>query len=308
MAQHGAPQEQQQQQQQVPSPAAPDPVPQVGHVAIRLPPYWTQDPYVWFLQVELHFQLANITAQLTRFRHVASALPPAVASEVADILTHPPPNNPYDHLKATLLQRTTTSERCRLQQLLSAEQLGDRTPSQLLRKMQALLGDRLPTFDQALLKELFLQRLPSNAQMILAAASNISLTDLAALADRIMEVATPTVAATFSYPVPPSVPSPPPPPVGAYATIVPSTSTAAISELRAEVNRLSALVEQQSSRSCSRCGRSSPRRYRRRSPSRSPNRTANQPGPCWYHERFGAAARHCTTPCTWQPGNPSGDR
>lgn len=246
--------------QQVLPPAAPAPV---GHVAVRLPPYWPKDPQVWFLQVELHFQLANITAQLTRFRHVASVLPPDIASEVADILTNPPPNNPYDCLKATLLQRTTESTRRRLQQLLSAEELGDRTPSQLLRKMQALLGDRLPSFDQALLKELFLQRLPPTAQMILAAASDVSLPDLAALADRIMEVAATTVAATF--PATAST-SPLPSPFGAPQHYATSATAHSISELRAEVERLSALVAQQSSQPCSRCGRSPARRFCCRSP------------------------------------------
>ena len=46
-----------------------------------------------------------------------------------------PEHLPYDRLKAVFLKRTTTSDEVRLQQLLAGVELGDRTPSQLLRHM-----------------------------------------------------------------------------------------------------------------------------------------------------------------------------
>ena len=75
------------------------------------------------------------------------------------------------------------SEQRRLQQLLtSAEE-----PSQLLRHMQQLLGDSaVCNPDNKFLRELFLQRLPNNVRMVLASASDMSLEDLAQLADRII--------------------------------------------------------------------------------------------------------------------------
>ena len=133
--------------------------PQAVHaVSLKLPPYWPNDPIVWFAQVEAQFLTRNITSQSTQFAYVIASLPPEIAQEIRDILISPPPENPYEVLKATLIRRTSASEQKRLHQLLIAEELGDRQPSQLLRKMRQLLGDNV--LEDGILRQLFLQRLP----------------------------------------------------------------------------------------------------------------------------------------------------
>ncbi|KAG0428750.1 hypothetical protein HPB47_024281 [Ixodes persulcatus] len=112
--------------------------------------------------------------------------------EIRDIILDPPTVSPYDVLKAELVKRTSESEQRRLQQLISSEELGDRKPSQLLRRLQQLLGAKAPTFDAAVIRELFLQRLPVNVRMILASASGLVLPELAQLADAVTDVSTPT--------------------------------------------------------------------------------------------------------------------
>ena len=68
--------------------------------------------------------------------------------------------------------------------------------------MQQLLGDTPGLTDSSFLRELFLQRLPANVRMVLASASNtVPLTELAQLADRIVEVATPSVSAVKVSPI-----------------------------------------------------------------------------------------------------------
>ncbi|XP_064467981.1 uncharacterized protein LOC135378810 [Ornithodoros turicata] len=165
--------------------------PAMGHIAVRLPPFWHRSPFIWFQQVEAQFLLPGITNQLTQYRHIVASLPPEIAIDVSDVISGPPGTTPYDRLKAAVLQRTTLSERKRLQQLLTAEELGDRTPSQLLRAMQNLLADRAATFDESLLRELFLQRLPATVQMVLSTAGGLPLAQLAEHADKVMEVALP---------------------------------------------------------------------------------------------------------------------
>ena len=125
-------------------PDQPVPQPRVTVVSIKLPPFWPADPAVWFLQVEAQFSLKGIMQQRTRFDHVITVLAPEVATEVRDLILNPPDDAPYDFLKAALINCTEASEQRKLQQLLTAEELGDRKPSRLLQRMQQLLGDAGP--------------------------------------------------------------------------------------------------------------------------------------------------------------------
>ena len=147
----------------------PPPVVAAMAVNIKLPPFWAADPAIWFAQVEATFATKRLTAQKTRFDFVVASLSPEIAMEIRDLVLHPPKTNPYTVLKETLIKRTAAFEQQRLQQLFQAEELGDRKPTQLLRRMQQLVGDRAG-IDESFIRELFLQRLPSNVRMVLAAS------------------------------------------------------------------------------------------------------------------------------------------
>ena len=115
-------------------------------------------------KVEAQFATRNVTRQLTKFHYVADSLTPEMAADVRDILIRPPEDEPNDTLKEVLTRRTTLSASKRLEQLLSAEELGDRKPTQLLRRMQQLLGDKSPLMDD----KLFIQLLPPSIRVVLA--------------------------------------------------------------------------------------------------------------------------------------------
>ena len=86
----------------------------VAAVSLKLPPFWPNDPAVWFAQVEAQLMTRNIISQTTKFAYVISALTPDNAQEIRDLLISPPTENPYITLKTELIKSTTASEQKRL--------------------------------------------------------------------------------------------------------------------------------------------------------------------------------------------------
>ncbi|CAN7998244.1 unnamed protein product, partial [Ixodes hexagonus] len=169
-----------------PAPGAP---PQLEALAIRLSPFWPADPQVWCAQVDPQFVLRRIIDQNTKFYHVC-ALPSAGAPELRGFIIAPPSVNTYDVIKDELLRRTGLWEQRRLQRLLTSEELGDKTPSQLLRRMRQSLASA--TIDDALFRQLCLQHLPNNVRMMLASADSATVEDLAKLAAGILDASNPS--------------------------------------------------------------------------------------------------------------------
>ena len=112
----------------------------VAAINLKIPPFWPAKPHVRFAQVEAQFSTRGITAEKKKFDHIVASLSPDFATEVRDLILQPPVPHPYTTWKEQLIRRTAALEQRRLQQLITTEELGDRTPSQLLRKMQQLLG------------------------------------------------------------------------------------------------------------------------------------------------------------------------
>ena len=246
-------------------------VPVVSSVALKLPPFWPADPHVWFAQVEAQFDTRNVTLQKTKYHYVISSLLPDVASEVRDLIITPPATNQYKDLKKTLIERTAASQQQWLQQLLQGEQLGDRKPSQLLRHMVQLLGDQASEHTSVFLKELFLQRLPSNVRIILASTpGNNTLQDIATLAEKTMEI-------TGNVP---------PPPINTVSA-PDGQLVAELTKLREEVANLKKLDRSNSCSPSCNCSHTHSHSARSGSPSHAQQSTDL----CWYHQRFGDHAR-----------------
>ena len=154
-----------------------------------MPLFWPANPQIWFVQAEEQFSRWGITASKTKYEEIVCALPTEYATKVHDFLLDPSEDDPYKNLKDQLILRIADSEHQKIWQLLTVEELRDCKPTQLIHKMQQLLGAKA-FMDSSLLRELFLQRLPSNVQMILATTNEMTIDRLA---DRIMDMATPTV-------------------------------------------------------------------------------------------------------------------
>ena len=72
------------------------------------------------------------------------------ATEVQDLLLDPNEDNPYEKLKDQLISHIADSKHQKIQRLLTAKELGNHKPTQLLHKMQRLLGTKTP-IDSSLL-------------------------------------------------------------------------------------------------------------------------------------------------------------
>ena len=73
------------------------------------------------------------------------------------MILKPPTETPYDKLKEQLKKHMAASEQRRLQQLFSSDEVGNRKPTQLLQRMQQLLGDTPGITDRSFIRKLFLQ-------------------------------------------------------------------------------------------------------------------------------------------------------
>ncbi|XP_050507903.1 uncharacterized protein LOC126885384 [Diabrotica virgifera virgifera] len=140
----------------------------VDRISVKIPPFWPNDLEIWFLQVENQFALVNITSDAAKFNYIVANLETVYISELRDTIVSPP-----------------ATER-----LLKHEELGDRRPSQFLRHLQSLAGTTVP---DNIVRSLWLGRLPSSTQAILAAQAKASLDAVAELADTISEAIAPGV-------------------------------------------------------------------------------------------------------------------
>ena len=262
----------------------------------RAPAFTSHDPSLWFTILDVNFKAQNITSSLLQFSHACTLLPSDVVSQVSDaIASASSSDTPYEDLKKAVLKRLESSVTARLQELLSKEELGNEKPSDLLRRMKKLLGDKFQSFDQSMFTHLFYQRLPPALQRnLFSVKGKLSLDDLAQLADDYMA----------STPAEPSIAAVTAPPDTQLAHLI-TQLTLKVNSLEAQLTQRVKSLEERLSDSFQRRPRSpSPRRFRQRSPSR--NRT---PGVCYYHDRFRENAIKCTKPCSFsgQPLNMTGE-
>jgi len=60
-----------------------------GHIhrpAVRLPPFFSDRPGLWFAQAEAQFSLASVTSEKTKFNYVTSQLEYRHGAEIEDII------------------------------------------------------------------------------------------------------------------------------------------------------------------------------------------------------------------------------
>uniref|UniRef100_A0A5S6R002 Reverse transcriptase domain-containing protein n=1 Tax=Trichuris muris TaxID=70415 RepID=A0A5S6R002_TRIMR len=194
----------------------------VESIAVKIPPFWTQSPALWFKRVEAQFQIARITVDETKFNHIVGGMEAAILEQCFDIVDNPPFEGKYEALKRRILDRFADSDQKRLQTLLCGMQIGDDKPSRFLQRMLREVPSSVGSTN-AIIRQLWIQQLPLNVQTCLAQTEEEDLDKLARLADKVHEVTHTSVSSIN-------------PPSTAQDSIV--------SELQTEVAKLSRRIRQ----------------------------------------------------------------
>ncbi|GFS08955.1 transposon Ty3-G Gag-Pol polyprotein [Elysia marginata] len=155
---------------------------EIAAVSVKLPEFWATSPEMWFARIEAQFSIKNITQDTTKYDYVFSALDFKIAEDVHDVLVNPPQSDKYHSLKCALIKAFGKSQTQRDYTLLNLNGLGDRKPTALLRKINALNDD-----PQTLKRALFLSNLPADVRTIISGQEFSDLDKLAEAADRIWE-------------------------------------------------------------------------------------------------------------------------
>lgn len=254
----------------------------VPAISLNLPSFVDLKPRVWFAVFETEIHTKNVVSDYDKYSHLIPRLPKEFLQVIEHVILNPPAEGKYELVKHLILEAVEPTAKATLDQLFAASELGDRTPSALLREIRGMAGSHV---DEYFLKELWLRRLPPQVQAIVAIQLHKPLNEVASAADIVAERL--QVTATTSK----------------------LSQDRETNDLLREIEALrvsNTRLPGPSQASRTHIGRSPTRYLRRSSPYRfgrkndlSPARQKPQPNDelCWYHQRFGLKAKRCKQPC-----------
>lgn len=271
----------------------------IARVSVRAPPFWKENPALWFRQLESQFYTNNIRVSETKYHMAVSALDTSVINQVSDIIMNPPAENKYETLKAKLQERFADSEELRFRKLLSNLDLGDKKPSQLWREMRELAGQNV---NEPILKTLWLQRLPPQVRAFVSTDPG-DMARLLTISDQIHEIVDNrnihvVENKTSRQLTETSIEDK----VSAALTNVLEKFSTQMSMWTQQVSSLNSVDRAQqnpTTQTQHHRGRSNSRGNQPRAASQTRDQTPHRI--CWYHHRFGNNATRCTKPCAYIP-------
>ena len=255
----------------------------VQHVALQLPPFLADDPETWFIIAEARLANANISASNTKFNRLVGHLSADVINAVKAVVLDPPAVDPYAALKTAILNRFRAPIQLRASRFMDEEPLGGRDVLRYIQEMDD--NARGLTLDH--LKRIKLLRvLPAAVRNVLVFNDEDDYLRIARLAHAVMtdtsSVVAPVKTDTSTVALTPSQPTPP-------------HDNASTDEVTFAVDVVDQLRH----------------RRRLRQPNRFVDSRTTASGSdlvCYYHRRFGTAARRCEGKCSFHPNAKPGRR
>ncbi|GFW97522.1 peptidase A2 domain-containing protein [Trichonephila clavipes] len=89
---------------------------EISAVSIKIPPFWTDRPEIWFYQVEAQFQISRISLEETKFHYLVLQLEPKYVKKIWDIVNSKS-DTKYTDSKNRLLSLFRESENLRIKRL-----------------------------------------------------------------------------------------------------------------------------------------------------------------------------------------------
>ena len=249
-------------------------------VAVKIPPFIPQDLSSWFLLCDAQFTICGISSEITKASYIVANLPSDAVTRVSPwILSQTDPTSiTYSDLRAELLRLYDLPASVRARKLLSFPNMGmgDRDPERLSEEMR-LLSRRADGSQVDILIEVYLQTLPKAVRDQMGDTNGRSLKQLGAQAQAIWLQTSASSSSTV-------------------ATVSDDNNPVVKSEICAIRDRHP---------------RDGVQKVLRRSPTASDKLrepTFNDLGHCYFHSRFGNAARKCVSGCTFSKNSFSGRR
>ncbi|KAH9581182.1 hypothetical protein MS3_00008398 [Schistosoma haematobium] len=240
--------------------------------SFQLMPFWQDNIEAWFCYAEADLYEHSVNDTRAQFLSVFKALQREFNRYVTPSMFTSDVSEPYETLKRSILKRGDLTDRQRLDQLLNNIDPQHGSATDMLQRMREVIGQR--TFDDGLFKHLFLSKLPQQVQTVLVSFQNNALDELAASADRILEIMKSSTTEEK-----------------------PQTTQNDITEL---CHKLTRYLNFRNDRKRSHTPRRST--FRKRSVSRP--REMDDPDCCWYHNQYGKSFRNCREPCNFPFSKP----
>ena len=258
-------------------------------------------PAVWFTLFELKLQQCALATDEERRNTLLSCLPNDVLLIVHDILVNQPS---YQRIKQCLIQWFEPNLSSRVSELLGCTTVPEEKPSQFLLTLRTKLAQS--DMPEAMIRELFIAKMPEHLRNCLIVMKNVSLEELAVTADQMITNSGKTHIEQSLFAIKQDKKN--------------SCSSAEqcdevswrINSLESKLNKIVNLLQPSSSESSLNIPTSG--HMRSDSEQFKSSQTNNHPrnicrlnqtcqNICWYHQTFGTSAKKCSPPCNFAAGN-----
>ncbi|XP_036340653.1 uncharacterized protein LOC118750021 [Rhagoletis pomonella] len=242
---------------------------------VKFTQFYENDPELWFVIVESHFEARKITSNKSQYLHTVANLSSKAALQVRELLLQPFSDEKYDKLKQQLISIYSESATIKFEKLISNEPLGDMKPSQALHNIKSLASKDV---GDDFIKNLWMKKLPQTTRTVLVASKDRP-NDLAQIADRMWEVSDKVCISSVEQT----------PPLEKTLEVI-----------QQKLDKLSVRLNAIETQTRPTRRETTPHRQRGRSSSAKryeKERNADN-DLCWYHQKLGERAKKCRSPCS----------